>query len=192
MSLSFQKSPIRLLTLENLQQCFWFTTALGSMWLVLLMEMYTCCRASGTETEDFGFCVYTVVAVGDSIPVLHEPHFAAFSSLSIPSRYPSNRRGWLSMAEHLHRSCWWRRRGLRRWLFDSECSAFWETRGKNQTVIDSVSRNPYKKHVSVKPRRPPMTNTDHKTALRHDHLQAFPKKVNISWGQKSVDAIKPV
>ena len=85
------------------------------------------------------FSVFTIVAIGDCIPVLREPHFAAFSSsLLIPSRYPSNGWGWLSMAEHLHRSCWRRRCGLRRWLLDSECSTVWEAREKNQTIIDFV------------------------------------------------------
>ena len=43
----------------------------------------------------------------------------------------------------------------------------------------------------VEPRRPPMTDLGTETAFRLDqrkHLQ----KVNISWGQRLVDAIKPV
>ena len=42
--------------------------------------------------------------------------------------------------------------------------------------------------VGVEPHRPPMTNVGPETAFRLDHCKHF-QKANISWGQRSVDAI---
>ena len=45
--------------------------------------------------------------------------------------------------------------------------------------------------IAVEPRKPPMTNKGTETAFRHDHCKHF-EKVNILWGQRSVDAMKLV
>ena len=43
--------------------------------------------------------------------------------------------------------------------------------------------------VAVEPLRPPITNVGTETAFRHATMASISKKVNISWGQRSVDAI---
>ena len=52
-------------------------------------------------------------------------------------------------------------------------------------------RNRQEPLIAVEPCRPPMTNVGTETAFRHDHCKHF-EKVNILWGQRSVDAIKLV
>ena len=53
---------------------------------------------------------------------------------------------------------------------------------------------PTRSLVAVQPRRPPMTDVGTETAFTvSDWTSAsISEKVNISWGQRSIDAIKPV
>ena len=60
-------------------------------------------------------------------------------------------------------------------------------------VLETIRNEINKIANRGEPRRPPMTDVGTETTFMSDSTSAsISKKVNISWGQRSVDAIKPV